>query len=478
MTRRRKLLPILLLPLLVASCNQTGEEPSDSSPNSSLSSSTPSSSVQDVIDEPKNLKEALKVLRDQEDYTLTVVSTYQGVEDFVPLTYYYTPDVLGYTSLEDESYTNIYIDDGIGVYTLNSFEGELLSGEHMSKEDGTLYDTVWDDSILPTLHNKELKFLDDVSDSDTTFVTSDKSFRLDLLRALEYDPAAILNMSEVTLSFIDDTFTIGFSLGGSDIVVTMSDVGSTTIPIYDRFISEGGTFYEPPYELQEFRRLLQTDSFINTQTTTQGTTYEVFNPNYFFSCTHGYNFLDGYVALDDSDLGLYGCYPCWITGSEPTSTSATNVTGTLEVVPYIPFYDEPDIPEFYHYPKYLDLLDELQFLKPGADSMIEIQEDPQGVCYTLTEYSLLTDFAYNFSIDQSYPLDSYVPYALTVNLELDQRDESKSVIDFYYLFVFTEDGERYQTAYIPFHYSGFNNTDIPLMEEFIQDPGAYLNPGV
>ena len=459
---KKKLLFLLSLPLLLVACepNHTSSSGSslsgDSSP--SLSDSSTSSSSSSSLPLPTDIRSALEYLAKEKNYSFTI---YEGgePEPAYLFTYYFTEKVVGHTALDALEYTDLRIQDDTGVYPLNYYEDHLISGEYIRMEDGSLCQDVWE--ISDTLYGKSESFLSSLPSGETSLTITDKAYRLNLIKTLGYDNSAIVDLSSLEASFEGGQLSLSFTLGETDLLLVASDFGTTDVPLYDRFLSEGGDVYVPEETLAELRRLFATNQMIISQSSEQMTFRELLHPNYYFSCYEGSDMFSGYVAINKPEENIVGVYMAVGEGSF-SADSVSGVTG-IAVSTARPVWDVPDMMQFYRYPSAMLLWSNLQFLGEGLDENMALVVEGKGLTYHTDESTIVNDFVTNFSIDQSFPTDTYVPYSLSFDIQLDEEDRT-SVVEIYYLYFYNN---FTSAGYLHYSISGFGNTSLPKLDELI-----------
>lgn len=452
---KKNLLFLLSLPLLLTACETTSSS-FTSVPDSSLASDTSSGSSSSELALPTDVRSFLDYLSKSRNYTFTVHVL--GSETTDLMTYYFTESIVGSTALDAPEYTDLRIQDEEGVYPLNYYEGRLLSGEYIEMADGSLCQDVWE--ISDTLLGKCTDYIASLPSGEEELTIEDKAYRIALLNTLGYDSSAIIELSDIAAEFAQGELSLSFTLEGEDLEIRVTDLGTTTVPLYDQFVSEGGDVYVPEETLGEMRRLFATDQMIITQSA-QLTIHELLHPNYFFSCYGGSDMFSGYVAIDQPEEGIVGCYMAVGTGSFDAN-SVDGITG-IQISTSRPVWDVPDMTQFYRYPSDLLLWSNLQFLSDGLDESIASVATAKGKAYHTYESNLLLDFVTNFSIDHSYPTDEYVPAALSFDVQLDEQDKT-SVVEIYYLYYY----DNYTAAgYLHYSISAFGATSIAKLDELI-----------
>lgn len=181
------------------------------------------------------------------------------------------------------------------------------------------------------------------------------------------------------------------------------------------------------------------------------TGYELFNANYFYSETSGYNFGGGHIALKNAAKELNGCYSYTISGSLKKGFSS------IALVTNIAVYEKPDITLLYHYPEYAKVFKNLQYFKTGKP--LGGTASASGNDYYTNNYALVSDFAANFSIDVNFPFATYIPVALGINVDAYQ-DDKDTTIEFSYYFSFS--GSYY---YMPLKFYNFGVSNIDILEK-------------
>ena len=119
--------------------------------------------------------------------------------------------------------------------------------------------------------------------------------------------------------------------------------------------------------------------------------------------------------------------------------------------------------QFYRYPSAMLLWSNLQFLGEGLDENMALVVEGKGLTYHTDESTIVNDFVTNFSIDQSFPTDTYVPYSLSFDIQLDEEDRT-SVVEIYYLYFYNN---FTSAGYLHYSISGFGDTSLPKLDELI-----------
>jgi len=401
-----------------------------------------------------SLKDCLKVLNNQTNYTLNV-SVVKIVEiDLVPIKF--TANFIGYDN-KDRSNTDIIIKDSVGLYRL-SYDTDYLSGEYLKDENGKNYTSLYDNSIVKTMYDVDTSYINSLSDDITELDITSKIFKLGFIQTVGFDASVYNNVSSLVATYVDDVLKFKLSFNGSSsYTYTLTDIGTTTSSNYDNFMAKSGKAFEPSNELKTFRTLLQSNNFMqnvfyfDNELEDNGFYYEryCFAPHYFYE----YSLIDptnmyGYIECNNSTL--YGVYGFAVTNSVISGLSANA------------YFTRPDIVTFQHYPVLLKLLSNLEYIKEG--SLQGAREDFPGSnkYYFANEY-LIEDFETNFSLDQT-DFVNFPCAGVEIEINLNYPNPSNNYIEepvicFHYLFKYGTEIYDY-----PFPLFGFGKAKIAAFD--------------
>ena len=153
-------------------------------------------------------------------------------------------------------------------------------------------------------------------------------------------------------------------------------------------------------------------------------------------------------ANEEHDFDLYGCYSYILYGNLKSGFNDASFYTT-------PSYTKPNIEEMYHYPVYMNLWNNTQFIEKGVVDNTDYEVE--GEAYHVSNLSYIVDFATNFSIDQSFPFDEFVPFGLGININYYDGQDEYSTITFMYCFTYQKN--KYIMP-IPFYNFGVSNIKV------------------
>lgn len=428
------LLPLILSIFNISSCNN------ENSFNSSL----------------KTVKNYLLYLNENKNYTFEIY-----YDDEIYFLIEFEEKGIAYSIDADtkfDSYFSGYIQDDKGIYQINrdsdtySQSTRLIGGEYLKDDDGNYYTSLWDDSYFETLFNK-FTFISSIDEDATTYKITNKTFLLKLIYLLNLETKDFGNLKDVTCSFLDDgTFNINLPISSHNYDIHVTNIGTTNIEEIDEYLDDENGAYSPSIDLLDFKDLISANNYtrkVNELSDGSLLGYELFNEHYFYSETTSSGYGNGWIGLESETYGLSGSYSFTLTGT--LEGGFTNVGIILT-----PVSTSSDIPLGYHYPSYLKILNNIEFFKKG---MIEIEDyDIKGNTYYTTNSTFVNDFVTNFSIDQSFDTETYIPYALAVDIDVSYSSDD-SITFFYYL---VYDGSL---AVMNFEFFNFGNSNIVLLDQ-------------
>lgn len=441
---KKSTLFLLTSVVILSGCGQAPSQTTTSTPTTN----DPTTSVVTI----SNLKEALSYLSASQNYTFTM---YNGETYLKTLTF--TEKSIS-TSIDGhyEDFDAFYY-DGIGVFKINYFNDSFLPGEYLyNKETDLIITSVWDEEITSTLYNKSQDYINTLDTSNEVTIDN-KNYKMTLLTSFGYELTDYVRLEYIKASYKDEILTFEFKfLSKTSIFFKGTNFGSTVDPIINSFELEGHKAFTPSSDLIIMRDFLRSNNFIREIYSFDSNDYigyELFNPNYFVTDSN-MGYLSGYMALNQKaneehpDVDLYGCY--MFSGSGSIFTDIKDPT----IVPN-PIYNKPNIVEMFHYPTYLKILDSLQYAI--VDSLPQSTYQAQGNTYVITEQNYVIDFAKNMSIDQSFDLNEYVPYAVGIDFI-----ETTTDIEITFLYYFRSGSLSYC---MPIPLTHFGNANVKTLDK-------------
>ena len=458
---KRSFLPFLSLPLLLSSCSLGGGSSSAShSPSQEPiseesgveSASSEASGLPNASEEAKvtSLKQGLEYVNKNKNYSLSYRSASSG-ECILA----FTEKAIGfYASLAPEA-DFAYVEDEGGVYRV-SFDDGYVAGEYLRKEDGDPITDVWDGSAYKTLFGVGDSFLKGLDEGAKEVEITDKTYKLNFLLLAGFARTDYTTMKGLSAA-IDDEGKITFALAMEKVTVhyVLGDLGTTSCLPADYYLAD----FEGPLELPEdltalrenfllsnFRRAIysfDTESFIG---------HEYFLPRYFLSHIPSASSQTGYMALENEDLGLKGVYMFSLD-----SQGRASFLGR-------PMYEEPDMVSFMHYPCLMKLWENMEFVHYGELDYAGYEYE--GTPYYVTRPEIVYDFVTNNSIDVSFPISTYTPLALGIDLVYGEEDFRANLV--YYF----KNGS--EVAVMPNPFDLFGSANIKSLDSLVDYYDSYV----
>lgn len=408
---------------LIASCNTGGiSTTSTNSTPSNNSNSTISSSTSKPNELPTDYKvssyyEAMNILSTLKNYTIKV--TYMEGSYEMSNNVFFTETAIFDDYVGDE-YGYVLTKDG--VVRVDYYEDELVSSEAYVKEDGTLYDTVWDKAFFTSFADINLKEFEDAGNSDYFDITGkvNKIQFMNLVHAEQTDYDKLVALTAYLGENLSDLmFSLEFS-GGFGFSIEIKDINKTKIKVIDDFVNAGNGAAQISSDLLRVRELFAGFNYKrvmyfedeNGEIKVAG--HEYFNPDYFFvKFTNEYKMFEPAASFDSGYIGFNHKI---IEGAERHGTYYTYLNnGQVSIYPQVAYYD-PDITKFYNYPTYMTLFKNLQYF-----DLVEGTEHS----YRTTNFELTLDFAENMQVAES--LAGYYIDGLTITLEDATENENAKV---------------------------------------------------
>ena len=439
---KNKLLLIALAgSLLFAGCttgNNTptdpGDDPGPVEPEPGGEDIPPEGGDKEEVVEIYTLKQALIYINKKKNYTFETNSAQYG-----KISYIFTENALGVTMSRKTSGLSAYIKDEQGIYPLN-YESGYVAGEYILDESGNKVTDLYGGSIYPTLYGVETSYINSVSDTTNNVEITKKDYKMKLISTLGFTSTDYLSVNKIFATFVEGKLTFNIQMSNASYKFDLTNVGTSKIDDVDLFLESGGHSLELDGTLKKARELIKGDNFtrdIYSFDTEGYTGIEVFNPRYFYTAMNSATSGSGVIEANQKanathSMDLYGCYMFQAEGD------LNDINGCEVGMFAQPMFDRPDVAEYYHYPTYLKILGNMQFVKEGAYDTKGYTY--QGSSYYFDNMTYVYDFVANFSIDQSFATDTYVPEAIGIDISLADNDSACKVTFIYY---FTYVGTTY-----------------------------------
>ncbi|MGM9873483.1 MAG: hypothetical protein ACI31G_00995 [Bacilli bacterium] len=404
--------------------------------------------------EINSLKDGLLFLNTSKNYTLEIESSTYGT-----CSYIYTKNSIGFTASRKSSAMFAYIKDSKGIYPLN-YDNGYVAGEYLLDEASKKITNLWGGEVFKTLLGVETSYIKGLSNDITTLTVTNKNYKMAFIQSIGYDINSYVNVDSLVINYVDDvlTFSLKMSNNKSAETYTLTNINTSKNEEVDNFLKNGGKALTLSSSLLRVRNLIKSNNFLRyiyDMGSHEYTGIEIFNPHYFYSEITSSNYGSGAMAMNQKaneyhSVDLYGCYN-FVVNTSIVKADASNI-GFYSMV----MYEKPDIVEFYHYPTYLQILSSMQYLKTG-----EVDGSPyqyEGESYYFDQTSLVYDFVSNFSIDQSFDVNEYIPYAIGIDFINNDADKDCYVTFIYY---FTYGNTLYA---MPIPLTNFNNSNVALLD--------------
>lgn len=399
-----------------------------------------------------SLKEGMVALNSLNNYTLDL---YNG--DSVLSSRVYLKDSIGVVSKVDKNLTEILIEDDKGIYPLKYYRG-FKAGEYYLDQNNNKIQDLWNSELVTTLYNVENEYINSISSDINELELTNKRYKLAFIKSVGYSAVDYASLENINVLYDNNEliFKVKFSTSPREIVYKYHSFNSSINEDVETYLSGGGTSFIPNRDLSEIRRLMLSSNYtrdIYDISSPLPVGKELFNPHYFYYETSGGSSGQGALEMNQKanenhpDMDLYGCYTYVLTGSLSKGFSDVSFFPNAS-------YNKPIIEEMYHYPMYMKLWNNLQFIEEGM--VEEGGYANMGTSYHISDINLIEDFAVNFSIDQSFPLNTCVPFGLGIEFT-PQGSDANTIITFVYCFSYF--GTTYAMK-IPFTSFGVSNIEI------------------
>ena len=393
---------------------------------------------EDIVIE--TLKDGLKYINSHKNYTLTYQSQDKG-----KIRYTFEEKAIGRYASQSTALLSCYIEDEGGIYHLG-YDDKYVSGEYLTKEDGSKFTSVWDKEACPNLFGLADSIVKKLSEDAETYVFKEKDYKMNFIKAVGYSDADYVNINTLTASFVSGSLVFALNMEGEKgHFYYLDNVGSTKNEEVQSFLEMGKGALTPDDELKTFRRLMRGNNFIRSMYDISVGEYggiEVFHPHYFYTEMTGSSSGSGCISFvqkanESHDFDLKGSYYYTTTGSYPGK-----FTG-ISIMPQA-FSDNPDVTKVYHYPTYMKILDSLEYFREGSPA--ETIYTPRGKNYYVANNEMLTDFINNFSLQATYDPSTFTPLNFEIDI-IEGKDDASTEIMFIYNFLYQN---RVYADFMPF----------------------------
>lgn len=448
-----------------------------SSDLNSSSSSLPisSSSSSEPVEEKapfSTLREGLIYINEETNFSADVY-----LNELYGFSIYSGERFYGYDNPNDLNVFNLYVQDGMGVFTINVNDSSLVSSEYILDEDGENVEEIYENTAAKTFYSIFDNVIGNIGEVQDTYSIKDKPTRLAIMDALQIDRATYVYLNKVEAKFNNNALTIDLIFVDGvvtyDYTILFKNYASTVCARYDRFIQNGGAAFEPSEDLLKMRELINTDDFVRLTYDIDIEGYnslmECFHPHYWYqrSLIEGGDKF-GYISLNKRANGTNPEDPSYnpdLKGIYMFSTSG----GKVSISPNV-LWENTDITLYMHYPKYAKLFSKLQFFKEGLVSGFENNYSVHTSAYVTKNREIMIDFAKNNSLDRAYDLNKCIPFALGIELNLKSLDKY-CTITFHYCFSYQGQKIDYQIPFTNFGEAGVDWLDA-IFEKY-NEPSNY-----
>lgn len=424
MSKKTRIL-LLLCPLLLASCGA----------NSSL--------------ENKGLKGALNTLRKAQNYTLT--STLSTGE--VTKSYYTKSAILK----ENNSGSVGYIQDKKGIYRIDLENKEWLPSALLKNDEGELYSSLWKNDFIYSFKDFDFSKLE-YQDENIALI-HDKMNLLTYLNLLDQDVNTLSTIQSLKVEKEKVENTLTFTLTYRDqkqMITTVSQVGTTKIPIIENFLKNGGKSYVNTKEQDRMIDLFSSFNYKrqcldNDNETVVG--HEWYNPNYFYG-----DWEDDYLKEHVGEVMEIG-----VVGLKNKQFNNQILNGSyyyylnsqgMSLVTSAPVNENPDVTLVYNYPTYLELFSNFQYFKEATDY--------ENTINTQNLY-LMNDFCNNFQIAEILQTNHCSLASLEISYEL-KENNSECVVVFCLYYYYNN-----QLGAFMYPFVEFGNSNIAIVDSFLNN---------
>ncbi len=424
MSKKTKIL-LLLCPLLLVSCGT----------NISL--------------ENKDLKDTLNTLKKVKNYTLTTTLTTGETANI----YYTSSAILKESKAESVG----FIQNKKGIYQINLENEEWIASSLLKDGKGTLYSSLWENDFIYSFKNfdfSKLEFQD-----DNAALMHDKMNLLSYLNLLDQDVNTLSTIQSLKVEKEKVENTLTFTLTYRDqkqMITTVSQVGTTKIPIIENFLKNGGKSYVNTKEQDRMIDLFSGFNYKrqcldNDNETVVG--HEWYNPNYFYGDWED-DYLKEHVG-EVMEIGVVGLK------NKPFNNQILNGSyyyylnsQGMSLVTSAPVNENPDVTLVYNYPTYLELFSNFQYFKEATDY--------ENTIYTQNLY-LMNDFCNNFQIAEILQTNHCSLSSLEISYELKEKN-SECVVVFCLYYYYNN-----QLGAFMYPFVEFGNSNIAIVDSFLNN---------
>lgn len=474
MTKNKILILPLLALTLMTSCSRTPDSTPASSLVSTSGTTTDASSSSAEQSSFHTVKEALNYLnREEARYSLKTYINKRAARPNLIFTADYT------WMQDDDDYQSGYVKTAAGVasYSIESDENKkdyVLAGEVL-KSGADPITSLYDNSTVVSLFDVDFSSLKD----GTEVSTSKRNVCTKVMNLIDLSDSSYLFLKDVMdfkLDTATQTLTISFTLSDTNAAyqLVLTDFYTARVDLLDSFVAEGGTPFTPTAEETKVRDLFAADNYLREEPLSDGSTgvLEYFTDQYYFNYASS-KYISTYPELVQYANRGY------IHISKP---EAINIEGTSGPLIYddvfLTYTDsqqkiklitqensekpgyargafttkQDDVSAVMNYPKNLLLFKRMQYLT-YADGV-----------YSTDDYDIGVDFFKNFGITSS---DDLTMGWSTIDMKIEGDIDSSEVKVTFTANVFNAETHAPLSPYV-FTFTNFGTTAFKPMEDFIE----------
>lgn len=316
---------------------------------------------------------------------------------------------------------------------------------------------MWENDFIYSFKNfdfSKLEFQD-----DNAALMHDKMNLLSYLNLLDQDVNTLSTIQSLKVEKEKVENTLTFTLTYRDqkqMITTVSQVGTTKIPIIEKFLKNGGKSYVNTKEQDRMINLFSGFNYKrqcldNDNETIVG--HEWYNPNYFYG-----DWEDDYLKEHIGEVMEIG-----VVGLKNKQFNNQILNGSyyyylnsqgMSLVTSAPVNENPDVTLVYNYPTYLELFSNFQYFKEATDY--------ENTIYTQNLY-LMNDFCNNFQIAEILQTNHCSLASLEISYEL-KENNSECVVVFCLYYYYNN-----QLGAFMYPFVEFGNSNIAIVDSFLNN---------
>lgn len=421
-----------------------------------------------------SLYDGIAAMYQTKNYTLEVIHTYGAYREEIP-DMIFSKKYIGSDGAAYEDFKVLY-NDGEGIYRV-SFTDDFLSGEYLTKRDGTKYTNLWDNSIVNTMYGACPQYIKKTVTKDlTSLKIEDKDYKIAFLKTIIGNTNNFADINDLEAKYENNKVVFNLTLGSShQYRVTLKNVGTTKSDHLKMFVANGGKPLVAKHDLSEMRRLLYLDNYVQrVYMVNEGegfwSGFSFFTPHYFFATGSDPYVGNAYMEFDykddpaiDNDFDMWGIYLVNVSrddnGQYVAYLASANAYNS----------STKEIEECVRYPSIkLDLLDNLEYVKEGEIRDANYEDtaslfDGTPNKYYFIEENLVKNFVNNFSLNTSFEGVEFNTVAIEIGLAENDKD---SMVCFHAIGYYPGDGMTYDIL-IPLY--GFGDANRPALDKLYED---------